>query len=53
MWDPVVLAQLAGLFRRGLVRHRAREQAGELEPSEIRREREEIRDVLLARRRDR
>lgn len=48
--DPVVAAQLAGLLRRGLARHQARVAAGEPEPPEIAREREEIADMLARRR---
>jgi hypothetical protein len=48
--DPVVAAQLAGLLRRGLARHHARQRAGEPEPSEIAEEREEIAAMLAARR---
>ena len=48
--DPVIAAQLAGLFRRGLARHHARQRAGEPEPPEIAREREEIAAMLAARR---
>jgi hypothetical protein len=48
--DPVIAAQLAGLLRRGLERHSARERAGEAEPPEVTREREEIAAMLAARR---
>lgn len=48
--DPVIAAQLAGLLRRGLARHHARQRAGEPEPPEIAREREEIAAMLATRR---
>lgn len=48
--DPVIAAQLAGLLRRGLSRHHARQHTGEPEPPEIAREREEIAAMLAARR---
>lgn len=51
--DPVVAAQLAGLLRRGLARHHARQRAGEPEPPEVTREREEIAAMLAVRRRQR
>lgn len=51
--DPVIAAQLAGLLRRGLARHHARQRAGDPEPPEITREREEIAAALAARRRRR
>jgi hypothetical protein len=44
--DPVIAAQLAGLFRRGLARHRARIASGEPEPPEIAAERAEIAAML-------
>ena len=44
--DPVIAAQLAGLLRRGLARHHARRRAGEPEPPEVTREREEIAAML-------
>jgi len=51
--DPVIAAQLAGLLRRGLARHHARQRAGEPEPLEVTREREEITAMLAVRRRQR
>lgn len=48
--DPVIAAQLAGLFRRGLARHHAQQRSGEPEDPEITREREEIAAMLAARR---
>jgi hypothetical protein len=51
--DPVIAAQLAGLLRRGLARHHARQRAGEPEPPEVTREREEITAMLAARRQHR
>jgi hypothetical protein len=48
--DPVIAAQLAGLLRRGLTRHHARERAGEPEPPEVTREREKIAAMLATRR---
>ncbi|MGH9247277.1 MAG: hypothetical protein ACRD29_23790 [Acidimicrobiales bacterium] len=48
--DSVVAAQLAGLLRRGLARHHARQRSGEPEPPELAREREEIAAMLAARR---
>lgn len=51
--DPVIAAQLAGLFRRGLARHHAQQRSGEPEDPEITREREEIAAMLAARRRHR
>jgi hypothetical protein len=48
--DPIIAAQLAGLFRRGLARHHARIAAGEPEPPEIAAERAEIAAMLTAHR---
>lgn len=51
--DPVIAAQLAGLLRRGLARHHARERSGEPEPADIAAQREEIAAALAARRQKR
>jgi hypothetical protein len=48
--DPVVAAQLASLFGRGLTRHRSRQTAGIPEPPEVARERQEIIEALARRR---
>jgi hypothetical protein len=48
--DPVVAAQLAQLFRRGVARHHARQAAGQPEPPRIAAEREEIAAMLAAHR---